>query len=65
MTSTGKNRIMIFGPKDDGTYVVARRGQMPIQASGLRLSLLASHNLCSRQIADVSRVAQALTPVRR
>ena len=22
MTTTGKNRIMIFGPKDDGTYVV-------------------------------------------
>jgi hypothetical protein len=22
MTATGKNRIMIFGPKDDGTYVV-------------------------------------------
>jgi hypothetical protein len=25
MTTTGKNRIMIFGPKDDGTYV-RRRG---------------------------------------
>ena len=22
---TGKNRIMIFGPKDDGTYVVEFR----------------------------------------
>jgi hypothetical protein len=22
MTATGKNRIMIYGPKDDGTYVV-------------------------------------------
>ena len=22
MTMTGKNRIMIYGPKDDGTYVV-------------------------------------------
>jgi hypothetical protein len=22
MTTTGKNRIMIFGPKTDGTYVV-------------------------------------------
>jgi hypothetical protein len=22
MTTTGKNRIMIFGPKPDGTYVV-------------------------------------------
>jgi hypothetical protein len=22
MTTTGKNRIMIYGPKDDGTYVV-------------------------------------------
>jgi len=25
MTTTGKNRIMIFGPKDDGTYVVEFR----------------------------------------
>jgi len=22
MTTPGKNRIMIYGPKDDGTYVV-------------------------------------------
>jgi hypothetical protein len=26
MTTTGKNRIMIFGPKTDGTYVVECRG---------------------------------------
>jgi hypothetical protein len=25
MTPTGKNRIMIFGPKDDGTYVAEFR----------------------------------------
>ena len=25
MTTTGKNRIMIFGPKDDGTYIVEFR----------------------------------------
>jgi hypothetical protein len=25
MTTSGKNRIMIFGPKDDGTYVVEFR----------------------------------------
>ena len=25
MTTTGKNRIMIFGPKTDGTYVVESR----------------------------------------
>jgi hypothetical protein len=25
MTTTGKNRIMIFGPKTDGTYVVEFR----------------------------------------
>jgi hypothetical protein len=25
MAPTGKNRIMIFGPKDDGTYVVEFR----------------------------------------
>jgi len=28
MTSTAKNRIMIFGPKPDGTYVVEfRKGE--------------------------------------
>ena len=25
MAMTGKNRIMIYGPKDDGTYVVEFR----------------------------------------
>ena len=25
MTTAGKNRIMIFGPKDDGTYVIEFR----------------------------------------
>jgi hypothetical protein len=25
MTTTGKNRIMIFGPKNDGTYVIEFR----------------------------------------
>jgi len=25
MTTTGKNRIMIYGPKDDGTYIVEFR----------------------------------------
>jgi hypothetical protein len=25
MTMTGKNRIMIYGPKDDGTYIVEFR----------------------------------------
>jgi hypothetical protein len=25
MTATGKNRIMIFGPKTDGTYVIEFR----------------------------------------
>ena len=25
MTTTGKNRIMIYGPKNDGTYVVEFR----------------------------------------
>jgi hypothetical protein len=25
MTTAGKNRIMIYGPKDDGTYVVEFR----------------------------------------
>jgi hypothetical protein len=25
MAATGKNRIMIFGPKDDGSYVVEFR----------------------------------------
>ena len=26
MTTAGKNRIMIFGPKDNGTYVIEFRG---------------------------------------
>jgi hypothetical protein len=25
MTTTGKNRIMIYGPKNDGTYIVEFR----------------------------------------
>jgi hypothetical protein len=25
MTTTGKNRIMIYGPKEDGTYIVEFR----------------------------------------
>jgi len=25
VTTTGKNRIMIYGPKDDGTYIVEFR----------------------------------------
>jgi hypothetical protein len=32
MTTTGKNRIMIFGPKTDGTYVV-RHGARVIEDS--------------------------------
>jgi hypothetical protein len=24
MTTTGKNRIIIYGPKNDGTYIVER-----------------------------------------
>jgi hypothetical protein len=28
MTTAGKNRIMIFGPKTDGTYVVELRWQL-------------------------------------
>jgi hypothetical protein len=37
---TGKNRIMIYGPKDDGTYVVefrtARATFWPFQSRGVR-----------------------------
>jgi hypothetical protein len=30
MTTTGKNRIMIYGPKSDGIYVVAfRTAELP------------------------------------
>jgi hypothetical protein len=36
----GKNRIMIYGPKDDGTYVVefrtARATFWPFQSRGVR-----------------------------
>jgi hypothetical protein len=37
MSTTGKNRIMIFGPKDDGTYVVEFR-----TAQGLAISIARS-----------------------
>ena len=41
MTATGKNRIMIFGPKDDGTYVVEFR-----TAEGEALAISIPRNAC-------------------
>jgi hypothetical protein len=35
MAMTGKNRIMIYGPKDDGTYIVEFR-----TAAGEALAIL-------------------------
>jgi hypothetical protein len=32
MTTTGKNRIMIFGPETDGTYVVEFRTESAVLA---------------------------------
>jgi hypothetical protein len=37
MTTTGKNRIMIYGPKDDGTYVVEFR---TAEGEALAISIL-------------------------
>jgi hypothetical protein len=36
MTMTGKNRIMIYGPKNDGTYVVEFRTAMGTEARASR-----------------------------
>jgi hypothetical protein len=48
MTTSGKNRIMIYGPKDDGTYIVEFR-----TAAGEALAI---------SIASVVRYFQERTP---
>jgi len=42
MAITGKNRIMIYGPKDDGTYVVEFR-----TAAGEALAISIPHTECA------------------
>jgi hypothetical protein len=52
MTTTGKNRIMIYGPKDDGTYIVEFR-----TAAGEALAIS-----IPRSEASVVRYFQQLMP---
>jgi hypothetical protein len=41
MAMTGKNRIMIFGPKDDGTYIVEfKTDTLAVSVSGSEAALL-------------------------
>jgi len=52
MTTTGKNRMMIYGPKDDGTYIVEFR-----TAAGEALAIS-----IPRTEASVVRYFQERTP---
>ena len=49
MTTTGKNRIMIFGPKDDGTYVVEFR---TAAGEALAISISASETRVVRHFQE-------------
>jgi hypothetical protein len=52
MTTSGKNRIMIYGPRDDGTYIVEFR-----TAAGEALAIS-----IPRSEASVVRYFQERTP---
>jgi hypothetical protein len=47
--TTGKNRIMIFGPKDDGTYVVEFR---TAQGEALAISIPRSETAVIRYFQE-------------
>ena len=71
MTTTGKNRIMIYGPKTDGTYVVEFRtsegGRLPSrQRSSNSLSPRGSpaSPLSREQFANNRRMRCATLPPR-
>jgi hypothetical protein len=49
MSTTGKNRIMIFGPKDDGTYVVEFR---TAQGEALAISIPRSETAVIRYLQE-------------
>jgi hypothetical protein len=49
MSTTGKNRIMIFGPKDDGTYVVEFR---TAQGEALAISIPRSETAVIRYFQE-------------
>jgi hypothetical protein len=49
MSTTGKNRIMIFGPKDDGTYVVEFR---TTQGEALAISIPRSETAVIRYFQE-------------
>jgi hypothetical protein len=63
MTVTGKNHIMIFGPKPDGTYVVEFRTaagevlviSIPRSEAAVRSWTVRSHLLHSRSCRNESR----------
>jgi hypothetical protein len=50
MTTAGKNRIMIFGPKTDGTYVVELRWQLcPIKNGRVGVTISCDLHGCSNR----------------
>jgi hypothetical protein len=49
MSTTGKNRIMIFGPKDDGTYAVEFR---TAQCEALAISIPRSETAVIRYFQE-------------
>jgi hypothetical protein len=54
MSTTGKNRIMIFGPKDDGPYVVEFR---TAQGEALAISIPRSETAVIRYFQERCRTA--------
>jgi hypothetical protein len=48
VTAMGKNRIMIYGPKDDGTYVVEFKTEKRRCAGGFHPNGAGSHPVLSR-----------------
>jgi hypothetical protein len=49
MSTTGKNRIMIFGPKDDGSYVIEFR---TAQGEALAISIPRSETAVNRYFQE-------------
>ena len=62
----GKNRIMIFGPKDDGTYVVGFRtavGEAPLdpaERGGRDPALPGAHALRAVRAGSAKRIAKGI-----
>jgi hypothetical protein len=49
MTAVGKNRIMIYGPKNDGTYVIEFK---TVGGEALAISIPASETRVIRQFQE-------------